>query len=82
MDSGLISVISEPYIRYGLVEQFFSDKSTTDYVLRTYFNAYGWDRFEFKFEYNTERKILNMIDQLPEDTPDATTWKRKLQVGF
>jgi 4-alpha-glucanotransferase len=75
-----IQRLTEPYIRWGLLEYYFG--SDAKYVSDMYFYVYGWDRFQFKTEFNTERKVLDHIKSLPDDSEGARKWRQKLQRGL
>jgi 4-alpha-glucanotransferase len=72
--------LTEPYVRWGLLEYYFGDDA--QYVAAVFFYIYGWDRFHFKEEYNTERKILAYIKTLPTDNESAIRWRNKLKEGL
>eukprot|EP00250_Pteridium_aquilinum_P019655 c24516_g1_i1 orf=158-3133(+) len=52
--------LSKPYVRYHLLQELFGERCTE--VATTFFNEYEHLCYEFKEEYNTEKKIVKALE--------------------
>jgi 4-alpha-glucanotransferase len=73
--------LCDPYVKSHLVEKYFVERSESEYVCRTFFEEYA-GRLRFRFEFNTEGKILAYTERLPTDTEEARAWKSRLERGL
>jgi len=68
---------TKPYIRKHVIHHIFNSHSDT--VIKEYLHEYSHGKYEFKEEYNTQRKIKAFFDQKVLDDPknsDFHNWMR------
>lgn len=80
-ESGLwdIQRLVKPYVRKRLIQSYGFSWHDTKYIANKFFKQYGDDLYEFKEEYDDEKKILNYIHSLPENDDSSKWWKYTLE---
>ena len=56
--------LCKPYVRDYMLKEIFGD--LTDQVIHTFFDNQYYDAYQFKSEFNTQRKLKNYFDSLIE----------------
>ncbi len=69
-----------PYIREYMLNLLFGE--LTQYVKNVFLDEYENGKFQFKPEFNTQRKVQNFINICETDLPEERSRKEKLLVGL